>query len=49
MRAHDFEVTDEEVACALKALANDHHNRTSHGVSYSDIVAICEVCDWRRP
>lgn len=44
-----FELTDYEVACALKALARDHHARTSHGVSYSDDVAICEVCEWRAP
>lgn len=48
-RPAEFDLTDEEVAFALKALAYDHHARTRHGVSYSDDVAICEVCEWRAP
>lgn len=49
MARADFELTDEEVAAALRALARDHHARTGHGVSHSDDVAICEVCEWRAP
>jgi hypothetical protein len=40
---------DDEVMYAIQAFSRDHAARTGHGVSYTDIVGVCEECEWRVP